>query len=114
MSPTVTIGVQRKPGGSVGTMSIDSPWGFGRAGGGRQVGVGAAGEPDQVCLVGTRGEDLATVDDPLVTVQPRRGAQRREVGAGLRLGVADGDVQLAGEDARKVRRLLLLRPEAHE
>ncbi len=78
------------------------------------VGVGPGGQPDVVGLVGAAGEDLVAVDDPLVTVEHGPGAQRGEVGARTRLGVADGEVDLAGQDAREEEALLLVGAEAHE
>ena len=69
--------------------------------------IGAAGQPDVVGVVGAGGEDLLAVDDVLVALADGGGAQRCQVGAGLRLGVADREVHLAGQDRRQ--ELLLLR-----
>ena len=80
----------------------------------RDLGVGAAGQPDVVGLVGTAREDLGPVDDVLLTVAHGPRAQRGEIGAGPGLGVADGEVQLAGEDLRQEERLLLLGTETHD
>ena len=80
----------------------------------RDFGVGAAGQPDVVGLVGPAREDLGPVDDVLLTVAHGPRAQRGEVGAGPGLGVADGEVQLAGEDLRQEERLLLVGTEAHD
>ena len=68
--------------------------------------IGAAGQPDVVGVVAAGGEDLLPVDDVLVALPDGGGAQRRQVGAGLRFGVADREVQLAGED--RGQELLLL------
>ena len=69
--------------------------------------IGAARQPDVVGVVAAGGEDLLPVDDVLVAVANRGGAQRRQVGARLRLGVADREVHLTGED--RGQELLLLR-----
>ena len=76
--------------------------------------VGPAGQPDVVGHVGARGEDLGPVHHVLVAVAHGPGAQRGQVGAGLGLGVADGEVDVAGQDAGQEVRLLLLGAEAHE
>jgi hypothetical protein len=52
------------------------------------------------------GEDLLPVDHVLLTVAHGPGAQRGEVGARLRLGVADREVHLPGQDARQEEVLL--------
>jgi hypothetical protein len=77
----------------------------------RRFPVGAAGEPDVVGVVRTGGEGLLPVDDVGVAVPDRAGPQRREVGAGRRLGVPDGEVELAGEDPREEEVLLCRGPE---
>ena len=79
-----------------------------------RVGVGAGGQPDVVGLVGAAGEDLVPVDGPFVPVQHGPGAQRGQVGAGTGLGVADGEVDLAGQDPRQEEALLLVGPEPHD
>src|SRR5581483_5742111 len=58
--------------------------------------------------------DLLAVDDPLVAVFHRGGAQRRKVGAGTRLRVADGKVALPRQDPREESALLLVRAELHD
>ena len=79
-----------------------------------RVGIGAASEPHVVGLVGATGEHLVAVDHPLIAVEDRPRAQRRQVGAGLRFRVADGEVDLAGEDPGQEERLLLVAAEAHD
>ena len=64
---------------------------------------------DQVAVVGHLAEarpDLLPVDHPLVAVPPGRARERRQVGAGVRLGHADAPGRLTGEDPRQERRLL--------
>ena len=68
--------------------------------------IGTAREPDVVGVMAAGGEDLLAVDDVLVAVADRGGAQRRQVGARLRLGVPDREMHLAGEDGGQ--ELLLL------
>jgi hypothetical protein len=72
-----------------------------------RVGVGAAGEPDVVGVVAAGGEDLLPVDDVAISVPYRPRPQRGQVGAGLRLGVPDREVQLACQDPRQEELLLL-------
>ena len=69
----------------------------------RGVRVGAHRQPDVVGLLGAAREDLGPVDDVLVAVAHGPGAQRRQVGAGLGLGVADGEVDLARPGSRAGR-----------
>ena len=78
------------------------------------VGVGAHRQPDVVGQVGAAREDLGPVDDVLVAVAHGPGLQRGQVGARLGLGVADGEVDLAGQDAGEEERLLLLGAVAHD
>ena len=78
------------------------------------VGVGAHREPAVVGVRGERGPHLLAVDDVLVTVANGPGLQRGQVGAGLRLGVADAEVQVAGEDLGQEEVLLLVRAELHD
>jgi hypothetical protein len=92
----------------VSTMKIEMPACFGASGSVR------AGEPDVVGVLGEAGEDLAAVDDVVVAVLHGAGAQRGEVGAGLRLRVADRRVQLALQDARQEVALLLVGAELHD
>ena len=106
--PTVLMIDHSKPGDVVGHAQDRDALVLGH------VGVGAHGQPDVVGLVGARGEDLGAVDDVLVAVAHGPRAQRRQVGARLGLGVADGEVELAGEDLGQEERLLLLGAEAHD
>ena len=69
--------------------------------------VGTAGQPDVVGVMATGSEDLLPVDDVLVALANRGGAQRCQVGACLWFGVADREVHLTGED--RGQELLLLR-----
>ena len=73
-----------------------------------RVRIGAAGQPDVVGVVGARGPHLLTVHDELVAVTDRGGSQRREVGAGIGFGVADGEMNVAREDSGEELLLLLL------
>ena len=79
-----------------------------------RVGVGAGGQPDVVGAPGQRGVDLLSVDDVLVAVPHRPGLQRGQVGARLGLGVADAEVDVAGQDLGEEEVLLLLGPEVHD
>ena len=72
------------------------------------VRVGAAGQPDIVGVVSAGGPDLLAVHDVLVPMADRGGAQRGEVGTGLRFGIADREVHLAREDRRQEFLLLHL------
>ncbi len=78
------------------------------------IGIGTDGQPDVVGLVGAAGEHLVPIDDPLVPVEDGPGAQGGQVGAGTRLGVTDGEVDLASQDPRQKVTLLLLGSVAHE
>ena len=80
----------------------------------RRVWIRTAREPDPVRVVGAGGEHFVAVDDVLVAVAHGTGSQRREVGARARLRVADREVDLAAEDPREERRLLLGAPVAHQ
>ena len=71
-------------------------------------GVGAHREPDVVGLVAAGGPHLLAVDDVVVAVPPGGRAQRGEVGAGVRLGVADREVHVALQDPLEEHVLLLL------
>ena len=73
---------------------------------GRRVGAHQAEAP--VGLVGVAGPDLLAVDQPVVALVLAPGLQRREVGAGARLGIALAPADLALDDLRQVLGLLLL------
>ena len=79
-----------------------------------EVGVGAAGQPDPVGVLDQRGPHLLAVDHPLVALAGGLGLQRRQVGARAGLGVADREVQVAGEDLREEELLLLVGAVAHD
>ncbi len=74
----------------------------------RGVGVGADGQPEVVGLVAAGGPHLLAVDDVVVAVAPSGGAERGQVGAGVRLAVADREVHVTGQDPRQEHVLLLL------
>src|SRR5262245_15510306 len=80
----------------------------------RRVGVRARREPDVVGLVGAAGEDLGPVHDVVVALAQGRGLERRQVGPGLGLAVADREVDLPREDPGEEAPLLLLGPEGHQ
>ncbi len=89
-------------------MKTDSPLCFGR---GR---VGPGGQPDVVGVLDGAREDLLAVDHVLVPVAHGPRLQRRQVGARRGLGVADGEVDLAAEDAGEDPLLLLVGAEGHQ
>ena len=60
-----------------------------------RVGVGAHEGQQEVGVVGARRPHLLAVDDEVVAVEHRAGAQRRQVGAGARLAHAERRGQLA-------------------
>ena len=76
--------------------------------------VGAGGQPDVVGVLDGAREDLLAVDHVLVPVAHGPRPQRRQVGAGRGLGVADGEVDLAAEDAGEDPLLLLVGAEGHQ
>ena len=80
----------------------------------RVVGVGARGDDEPVAVVAGGAERLLAVDHPLVAVEHRTGAQRREIGTRVRLGVSLGPHDLAGRHAGEERRLLLVGTEAED
>ncbi|MCY1409471.1 hypothetical protein D9M71_248220 [compost metagenome] len=69
--------------------------------------IGAHQAEDPVGVVGVGGPDLLAVHHVVVAVTHRAGLQRRQVGAGARLGIALAPPVLAAEDARQEARLLL-------
>ena len=66
----------------------------------RDLRVGPRKEDHAVGQVAVRGPDLLAVDDVLVAIAEGSGLQRREIGPGIRLGVADAEVDLAFQDPR--------------
>ncbi len=80
--------------------------------------IGAHGEPDPVGGVAVGGPDLLSVDDVgagfLVARAYGPALERGEVGARVGLAVADGEVDLAGEDSGQEVRLLLVGAELHQ
>ena len=73
----------------------------------RRVGVGAHEELAEVGDLTERAPDLLAVEHVVVAVAGGAGAQRREVGAGSRLGEALAPHLVAPEDAGQVGGLLL-------
>src|SRR5262249_36855991 len=73
--------------------------------------IGANQAEDPVGMLGQRGPGLVAVDDVVVTISNRLGADGGEVRAGARLGITLAPPVLAGEDARQK---LLLLPVAAE
>ena len=71
--------------------------------------VGSHEEKNPVGIHRQRGPDLLAVHHPMVTVQHRLGAQRREVGSRIRFGITLAPNVLTGEDLRQVVVPLLLR-----
>ena len=78
------------------------------------VGIGPAGQPDVVGLIGARRPHLLAVDHPLVAVSHRPGGERGQVGARARLAVADGEQDVAGQNARQIGGLVLLGAVGHQ
>ena len=74
----------------------------------RHARVGAHEELAPVREVAERVPRLLTVDDPAVAVEHGRGAQRREVGAGVRFGEALAPDVVAAEHAGEERGLLFV------
>ena len=79
---------------------------------GRRVGAHQREHP--VGMVRPGGPDLLAVDDEVVAVAHRRGAQAREVGAGIGFGIALAPDRLAGQHGRQMARLLRLGAEADQ
>src|SRR5439155_10076151 len=80
----------------------------------RRVRIAAHQHLGPVSHVGERAPDLLAVDDVLLAVAHRSGAQRGEVGPRVRLREPLTPHFLAGEDPRQVGRLLLGRRFHHE
>ena len=76
--------------------------------------VGAHRQPHVVGVCDQAGPHLLAVDDVVVTVAHRRGAQRSKVGARAGLGVADGEVKVTRGDLGQEELLLLLGAERHD
>src|SRR5881227_3652797 len=83
MPDQVQSGCTVMPGRSMGTIIIEMP-----------LCLGASGS------VRTGVPDLLPVDDPLVAVEDGAGLETRQVRPRVRLGVGDGEVDLAPEDGR--------------
>ena len=77
-------------------------------------GVGAHRQPDPVGVGDQAGPHLLAVDDVVVTVVHRSGAQVGQVGAGAGLGVTDGEVQFARRDLGQEELPLLVGAERHD
>ena len=69
------------------------------------VGVGLHGEGDEVARRAVGDERLGAVDNILVAVPARRGAQRADVGARVGLGDGEGAHEAAGHRRREVAAL---------
>ncbi len=80
----------------------------------RRIGVGTAGQPHVVGVMTAGREELLAVDHVLVAVQYRPRGQGRQVGARARLGVADGEMQLPGEDLGQEEVFLFLTTVCHQ
>lgn len=76
--------------------------------------VGADREPDVVGVGGAAGEHLLAVDHVLVTVADGGGADRREIAAGSRFGIADGELDAAVQDCRQEPLFLFLGTLLHQ
>ena len=74
---------------------------------GRKIGPDERENP--VRLVGIGGPDLLAVDQIVITLVLALGHQRREIGAGIRLGIALRPADLATGDAGQMLKLLLMR-----
>ena len=68
--------------------------------------IGAHGQPAVVGAARQAGPHLLAVDDVLVAVANRPGLQRCKVGAGLRLGITDAEMQVTGKNLRQEEFLL--------
>ncbi|AFP42179.1 hypothetical protein MSMEI_5745 [Mycolicibacterium smegmatis MC2 155] len=78
------------------------------------LGVGADREPHVVGVGDQAGPHLLAIDHVVVAVTHRGGAQRRQVGARARLGVADREVQFTRGDLGQEELLLFLCAERHD
>src|SRR5205814_3388686 len=70
--------------------------------------VGTDQRKAPVGILRARGPDLLAIDEEVVTLVDALRAQRREVRAGARLGIALAPPHLAGDDSGHVLLLLLL------
>ena len=70
--------------------------------------IGAAQQHAPVGVLRERRPHLLAVDDEVIAVEDRRGAQRREIGARAGLGEAEAPEILGGQDAAREALLLLL------
>ena len=78
------------------------------------VRIGAGGQPDVVGISGEARPDLRAVDHVLVPVPHCTGLECTQVGAGIGLGVADAEVDLAAEDLGEEEVLLLRAAELED
>ena len=74
----------------------------------RSIGVGAGHQVDVAGVVGGGGVHLLAVDDEFVAVADGAALEAGQVGAGLGLGEAQGEGNLAADDAGEEFLLLLL------
>ncbi len=70
--------------------------------------IRATRQPDVVGIMGTSRPHLLPVHDVFITMTDRRGAQRSQVGARVRLGVANGEMHVTRQDSGKKLFLLFL------
>ena len=80
----------------------------------RDVGIGAGQQDHVVSDMGHRGPHLRSVDHPFVAVLDRLGGGRGDVGAGLRLGVAERCECLSVEQRRHDRLLEMVAAVFHQ
>ena len=73
-----------------------------------RLGVGAHQQKAPIGEMRARGPHLLAVDDEMVAVVDRAGAQAGQIGAGARLGIALAPDLVGAEDLRQVARFLLL------
>ena len=76
--------------------------------------VRANRKPDVIGIASQAGKDLLAVDHVVIAVSVGTGRQRRQVGPGTRLGVADTEMNLASKDLRKEELLLLRSAVLHD
>src|SRR5215472_14566633 len=73
-----------------------------------RVGIGARPQKAPVGEMRARGPDLLPIDDKMVALVDGAGAQAREIGSCIRLGIALAPDLVGAQDARQVAPLLLL------